>query len=162
MTPRSIHRRGLTLLEALMAAVLLALVAGAVIAPFTAAAQNNAQEARQTLAVSCAQELMEEILSKRVNDPDGSEAGESGRGNWDDMVDYDGYTEAEGGIVGADGSALAGPGSAGLSRTVTVRKTFSAGPLPGQTGTFAEIVVEVRHRGSPLAKLIRLAYDNGG
>ena len=160
MTRRPAHSGGLTLLESLIAAVLLAVVAGSVIAPFTAGAQNNAQEARQTLAVSLAQGLMEEVLSKAFSDPDGSEAGETGRSAWDDMMDYNGYKEVEGAIVSADGAALTGSATAGLSRTAAVRKMIlMAGP--GESGTFAEIVVEVQYHGTAIIRLVRLAYDNG-
>lgn len=153
-------RRGVTLLEALIAAALLAMVAASVIVPFTAAAQANAQDARQTLAIHLAEDLMEEILSKSFGDPDGTEAGEGGRGEWDDMDDYDGYDEPPGTMAGFDGAAVVDPAAAHLSRHAVVTPVHLPGQDVGQPETFVRIIVEVRYHGDPIVTLCRLAYEN--
>ena len=103
-----VRRRGFTLTEALLASVILTVTITAIIAPFTAGAQNEQVDARRILAVSYAQEMLEEILAKPFDDPDGEsvagpEVGESERALFDNMDDYHGYSEAEGAIKSFDG-----------------------------------------------------------
>jgi Tfp pilus assembly protein PilV len=151
---------GFTLIEALLAAVVLAMVVGAVVMPFTAGAANTEQNARSTLAVNLAQDLMEEILAKPFHDPDGSEAGETGRSNWDDMDDYDGYSEAEGAIAGFDGVVVDDPASTALTRDVTIESVYIAGQDQSEKPTFIRITVNIRYHGDTLASFSRLVYAN--
>ncbi len=151
---------GFTLLEALLAAVVLAIVVGAIIMPFTVGAANTAQNARSTLAVNLAQDLMEEILAKPFSDPNESEAGETGRSNWDDMDDYDGYCEAVGTIAGFDGVTVDDPAAALLTRSATVESVYVAGQDQAEQPTFLRITVDVRYRGEVVVTLSRLAYAN--
>ncbi len=153
---------GFTLLEALLATVVLVMVVGAVVMPFTAGAANTAQNARSTLAVNLAQNLMEEILAKSFSDPDESEAGETGRDNWDDMDDYDGYSEAEGEIAGFDGVVVNDPSAVALTREVTVESVYIAGQDQSEEPTFLRICVNVRYHGDALVSLSRLVYANAG
>ncbi len=151
---------GFTLLEALLAAVVLALVVGAILVPFTAAMQSTAQDARQTLAANLAQELMEEILSKSYDDPDGTERNEIDRQHWDDMRDYDGYSEPEGAIKTVDGSTFTDPASKGLSRTVKVESVYVAGQDTTKSPSFLRITVNVCYHGQILQRTSRLVYAN--
>jgi len=151
--------RGLTLLEALLAAAVLAAVVAAVIMPFAAGARCTAQDARSTLAVHLAEALMEEILAKPFSDPDGADV-EMDRAAFDDMDDYDQYTEAEGAIADMDGVVEDSPASVGLSREATVEAVYVAGQDVGEPATFRRITVQVRYRGEPIATLARLAYAN--
>ena len=61
---------GFTLIEALMAASILAITVAAAIVPFTCGVRTQDIETRQTLAVGLAQDLMEEILLKPFEEPD--------------------------------------------------------------------------------------------
>ena len=151
---------GFTLIEALLASVILAMVVGAVVMPFTAGAANTAQNARSTLAINLAQDLMEEILAKPFSDPDGSEVGETGRSNWDDMDDYNGYSEAEGAIAGFDGVTVDDPASAAVTRTATVQSVYVFGQSAPDPPTFLRITVDVRYHGGEVVSLSRLAYAN--
>ena len=151
---------GFTLIEALLASVVMAIVVGAVVMPFTAGAANTAQNARSTLAVNLAQDLMEEILAKPFSDPDGSEAGETGRSNWDDMDDYDGYGEVEGAIAGFDGVTVDDPASVALTRRVRVERVYVAGQDQSEEPTFLRITVDVHYHGEKVVTLSRLAYAN--
>ena len=154
------HPIGITLLETLLAAAVLAMAAAAVIMPFAAGAQCTAEDARLTLGVSLAEGLTEEILSKPFRDPEGSEAGETGRSDWDDMPDYHGYSESEGNIVGFDGVTVSDPAAVGLTRHVAVEGVYVAGQDTQAPPTFLRITVQVRYRGQPLVTLHRLAYAN--
>ena len=118
---------GFTMIEALLSASVLAMAITAITIPFTAAAQNEQVDARQTVAVSLAQEMMEEVLSKPFEDPNGSsslgpEPGESVRSLFDNIDDYDGYTEPEGLIAGISGAFISDPAATDLSRSVLSTK----------------------------------------
>ena len=148
------------LLECLLAAIVLAMAVSAIIVPFAAGAQATAEDARTTLALHLAQDLMEEILSKPFRDPDGSELGEIGRSAWDDMDDYDGLAEAEGNITSFDGVAVQDPPAVGLTRHATVEGVYVSGQDMSEPPTFYRIIVEVRYHGHRSARLARLVYAN--
>ncbi len=152
--------RAVTLVEALLAAAVLALAAAAVILPFTTGARCAAQDARTTLAVHLAGGLLEEILARPFRDPDGQETGETGRTDWDDMGDYHGFTEPSGGICAADGRAITDPAALELSRWAAVEGVYVTGQDRAQPPTFLRITVEVRHREQPVVRLARLVYAN--
>jgi type II secretory pathway pseudopilin PulG len=151
---------GLALVEALLATVILAMAATATLMPFTAAAQAACGDARSALAVNLAQDLMEEILSRNFQDPDGSQQGEGGRRGWDDMLDYAGYAEAEGQISSLDGSLVQDAAAVGLSRQVDVGGVYVAGQDTSQPPTFLRITVEVRYHGAAAQTVSRLVYQN--
>lgn len=156
--------RGFTLVEALLAAVILAMAIAAITMPFTAGAQHELEAARRTLGVTLAQEMMEEVLSKPFYDPNGEslcgpEAGET-RAGFDNIDDYDGYSEADGQIRSFDGSALGGPAVAGLTRHATAKYVYVSGQSHAEPPTFARITVEVKHRDRTIASLNRLVYAN--
>ncbi len=155
-----LHADGLTLLEALLAAVVLAMAASAVIMPYAVGAQATMRDARQTLAVNLAQDMMEEILTKAFSDPEGDETGEKDRSSWDDMDDYDGYEEKAGTIRSFDGTLMDDPAATGLSRHVSVVGVYVSGQDTGQPPTFLRITVEIRHNGQTVTSLSRLVYAN--
>ena len=75
-------------MEALLASAVLAIGASTIILPFTTAARNEEVDGRRTLAAQLGQEMMEEILSKPFEDPQGSgglgpESGETSRSLYD-------------------------------------------------------------------------------
>ena len=151
---------GFTLIEALLASVILALVVGAILMPFTAGAQNAVQNAREVLAANLAQELMEEILSKSFNDPDGTNAGETNRMKWDDMRDYNNFSESQGNIRNLSGEIFTDPLAANMSRTARVESVYVAGQTTSNPPTFLRITVEIRYKGQVIKKISRLVYEN--
>jgi len=151
---------GFTLIEALLASVILALVVGAILIPFTAGAQNAVQNAREVLAANLAQELMEEILSKSFNDPDGTNAGETNRMKWDDMRDYNNFSESQGNIRNLNGEIFTAPSAANMSRTARVESVYVAGQATSNPPTFLRITVEIRYKGQVIKKISRLVYEN--
>ena len=158
--PNAARQRGLTLLESLLAAVVLAMAVAAVIMPFTAGAQATAEDARRTLAVNVAQDLMEEILTKPFHDPDGTEVGETGRSSWDDVADYDGYSEQEGAITSFDGGTVDDPAALGLTRQATVEGVYLSGQDALEPPTFYRVCVYVRYHDHAIVNLARLVYAN--
>jgi len=151
---------GVTLLEALLAAVVLAMAAAAVIMPYAAGAQATLHDARQAVAVNLAQDIMEEILAKAFRDPDGDESAESRRSTWDDMDDYDGYEEPAGQIRSFDNVLADDPAGDGLSRHVSVQAVYVAGQDMGDPPTFLRVTVQIKHDGQTVTTLSRLVYAN--
>jgi type II secretory pathway pseudopilin PulG len=154
---------GFTLLEALLAAVILAMAVTAITMPFTAAAQNEQFDARRTLAVTLAQEMMEEILTRAFDDPDGPsspgpEPGETSRGRYDNIDDYNGLVEPSGCITSMDGKVISSPESVGLSRHVSAAYVYVSGQDTRVPPTFIRVTVTVKHKGQAIVTLIRLVY----
>lgn len=88
-------------MECLLAIVLLAATLLAVISTVTAGQQHVAYADQGLRAVRLAQDLVEEITARAYSEPGGVasfglEAGESARPEFDDLDDYDGYTEEPG------------------------------------------------------------------
>src|SRR2546421_10312427 len=96
---RSKHRagRGFTLAEGLLAVVVLSVAVGGIMAPISASYQQTRAVSQTTTAISMAQQLLDEILSKPFVDPTdlsttlGPEADELNRAAFDNMDDYHGY-----------------------------------------------------------------------
>ena len=93
-------RRGFTLAEGLVAAVVLAVAVGGIIAPMSASYQQTQTVQQTSIAISMAQQLMDEILSKPFADPSdlsttlGPEADEPNRAAFDNIDDYHGYHDS--------------------------------------------------------------------
>lgn len=158
--------RGFTLLEALLSSIVLAVCVAAITAPFAAAARNEQVEARRTLAVNLAQEIMEEILALPFDDDltdyvhhPGPEADESYRMLFDNVDDYDEYAESPGTLTDVMGYVLDCPATADLSRHVTASYVYVSGQDTANLPNFVRIVVEIRYRGQPIVTLTRLIYD---
>jgi MSHA pilin protein MshD len=161
--PHHERGRGFTLAEALLAAAILALAITAITMPFAAGAANEQVDGRQTLAVALAQEMMEEILAKPFDDPQGAsspgpETGETSRNRFDNVDDYHGYTETPGHIADGSGTVITGPAAAGLSRHVTAQYVYVTGQSTSGPATFIRVTVEVRHNNTPVVTLTRLVY----
>lgn len=156
-------RAGFTLVESLLAAVVLLIAVAAVIVPFTVGARNEHVDRRRTVASGLAQEMIEEILSKPFADPQGAsspgpEPGEADRADFDNMDDYHGYSEAAGSVTDPAGVPATDAGEAELSRHVAAQYVYVSGQDIADPPTFVRITVEVRHAGRPVVTLERLAY----
>jgi len=155
---------GFTLLESLLAATVLAMVICAVTVPFTTGVLNEQVNARRTLAVNLAEEMMEEILAKPYEDPQGAsqvgpEPGENRRSRFDNIDDYNGYTESAGEITDVSGEVVTDPAARNLSRHVTAGYVYVAGQDTDEDASFIRVVVQVRYKDQPIATLTRLVYD---
>lgn len=162
MRPLS-HNSGFTLLEGLIASVILSMSIIGIVVPFTAGAQNEREDGRRTLAIKLAQEMMEEVIAHSFNDGGtdlamGHEAGEV-RGTYDSLNDYDGYTETNGQIKDSAGNVIADPAAAGMTRTVSVSYVYMAGQSHLKPANFASVVVTVAYGNVTLASVSRLVYS---
>jgi hypothetical protein len=151
---------GFTLIEALLAATILAVVIGAITMPFVAAAQNDEANARLALAAACAEGLMEEILSKPVEDPDGTdEAAGAPRSSWDNVLDYHGLVEEDGEIVFSSGEQLVDPMAAGLRRETAAVAVYLPDEDTSGPASTVIVTIVVYHNTTPLVTLTRLVRD---
>lgn len=163
VTVRRQRRRGFTLLEALLAAVVLAAAITAVTMPMTVAVVNEHEESRQTLATGLAQELMEEILSQPFHDPQGTsepgpEIGESSRDLFDNVDDYHGYAESAGEIVTMDGDVVDDPVGGSLSRDASATYVYVTGQPVDGSPDFIRVMVTVKYGSRSMISLTRLVY----
>ena len=164
---KSLCHRGFTLLEVLVAAAMLTLVVSAAVVPFAAGANCQQMAARQAVALELARDLMEEILSRPFDDPEGAvtpgpDAGESftDRASLDNADDYHGFTESAGAIRPNQQTAAADPLAAELGRSVQVEYVRLAGQDSSQPMNVCRATVHVTHKGGDLATLTRLVYGN--
>jgi len=159
--------KAFTLLEALLASVLLALVISAALLPFTVGVQNDQAVGRQAEAVALAQDLMEEILAP--NDParkvPGPDAGEGYRRDFDNVDDYHGYVEQPGGIVPSmaqevDATNTGAPIDPELSRYATVSYIYLTGQDTSAPYNACRVVVAVYAGATELVRLSRVVYGD--
>lgn len=164
--PRAQLAAAFTLVEALLASVILAMTVAAMTMPFVAGARSEQDDARRTLAVALAQEMMEEVLATDFHDDKekyhylvGPDHGEKDRSDFDNMDDYNGYAEPPGKITDLDGQVIQDPAATGLARFVTVAYVYVNGQDKGQPPTFLRVTVEIWHEGTPIVRLARLVHE---
>ena len=125
---RKTHRNkqsGFTLIEALLASVVLAVSVAAISEVVVAGQMQTVDALSDQRAISLAQALLEEILAKPYWDPDGvtalgPEDGEVIRALFDNCDDYKDYTEQAGAVTDVAG-AVYGSGYEQFSRKVFIR-----------------------------------------
>lgn len=152
-------RRGLTLTECMLALVILPLAVTAIAYAITAGQTQSAEALRQERAAMLAEALMEEILAKPYDDPGGvnnlgPESGETTRTLFDNMDDYNGYTEAPGALKDATG-ALYPSDFQRFGRSVTCSYTSITLSGLGSTTNGLSITVKVTDRGTDVITLTR-------
>ena len=109
MKPRG--KSGFTLVEALTAAVILALVVAAIAQSIGAGVAETNLSLRNARGTALAEALMEEILSKPYADPNGyttpgPDAGETTRQLYNNIDDYHGFSETANNLQDQSGTAL--------------------------------------------------------
>jgi len=141
MVRRHVQLRGITLVECLLASAILAFAVIAVSQAVVAGQMQTADALHRARAMELGEALMEEILRLPYTDPDAG--GEVGRANFDNIEDFNGFSEAAGTLSDASGtpydapfqkfsrSASAVPANGGAGITIT---GFGSA-LPGVTIT---------------------------
>jgi hypothetical protein len=157
-------RSAFTLFEAMLAVAVLGMAAAGVLLPFSSGAAVESEGIHHRVATELAANLMEQIASKPFHDPVaandyrlGPEAGETSPASFDNIDDFDGYTEAQGQILDSAGNLLTDAQYALFSRSVSC----SYGYLPQQSNSnapyaFIRVTVTVSYSGREMAKLTRL------
>jgi len=164
-TSRTNRRRvaGFTLLEALIAAVVLAIGVVGVSATLTASTQQSKAMATDTTAQMLARELMEEVAAKPFNPPNagdqpGAQQGNTHRETYDNLADYNGYQDATP-LKSLAGDVIDTGDGVTYFRTVGVefRNTPSGGPV--SLGDFAMVTVTVKANGGRTISINRLVTN---
>ena len=162
-------RDAFTLVEALLAAVILAMTVSAIVMPFVAGAQNDLVSARGALAITLAQDLMEEILARPFSDPDDGDHANLGPDNgetpgdkqtFDNIDDYDNYAEPAGHIQTHQVDIAVDPMTATLSRSAVVAYVYVSGQDTSKPPTCCRVGVMVSNGTEALVTLSRLVYAN--
>jgi len=161
---------GFTLVEALIATVVLAIATVAVAQMLGTSAQQAAAMRHQAKSLELARQLMEEISSKPINDSTGAislghESGENSRSQYDQIDDYNGYTDNSDAITMLDGSTVGYEDGVRYYRSVTVqyRNTPSGASTAVPTAPFCVVTVTVGPLGAETVSLTRLfARTSGG
>jgi MSHA pilin protein MshD len=153
--------RGLTLVEAVLSSVVMAVMVVAALTAVGAVRLGEYKIAERGRAMHLAQDLMAEILQQSYLEPldtplFGREAGEANtsRADYDDVDDYDGWSASP--PQRQDGTVMAG--LSGWSRRVTVAWADPADLTQAAVSDAGvkRITVTVAHDGVPAASLVAL------
>lgn len=133
-------QRGFTLIELIIFIVVVSAGLAGILVVMNTSVKSSADPMVRKQAMALAESILEEVLQKAYTDPDGSNAGETGRDNWDNVDDYDGKTQAafslpptlaSYGLVIAVTDGTAALGIAARKVVVTVSKGTEAISLSG-------------------------------
>jgi prepilin-type N-terminal cleavage/methylation domain-containing protein len=158
--------RGFSLIEAMVAVSVLGIAAASVLLPFISGAALRAEGVNRTLAARLASDLMEQILRLPFHDPNDETSYSLGpeSGDFDNIDDYDGYTEPQGQVKDADGKLFSVNDSryANFSRNVTCEYVYVP-PQPAESDPakceFIRITVQVDYSGKQMATIVRLVSE---
>ena len=148
------QRSAFTLAEGLLAAVVLAVAVAGLMAPMSASYQQTRNVKQTAQAISMAQQLLDEIISRPFADPTdlsttlGPEADETGRTYFDNIDDYHGYHDSTDSkaadFMKAVGGQSIGWNSADIyRRSVTVEYRSTPAGAAVATGDFVVVCVKV-------------------
>lgn len=129
--------RGFTLVELVVAIVIIGSAGGTLIAMLAATSQRSAEQMIQTQCANIANAYLSEILSTSFNDPDGLP--EAGRGNFDNVDDYAGLVDA--GAVDRFGNTMANLRDYTVTVTVS-QPAASLGAVPTAETRLVEVDVD--------------------
>ena len=132
------YRHGFTLIEAMLASVILVVAAGAILVSFTAGATSSAYSERLSLSFNLASNLMEEIIAS----------------DYDNIIlNYDGYTESSGAIKSANGEVIVSSGYANFSRSVACHEIYLEGQNALSSPPVILVKVMVAYKGRELVTI---------
>ncbi len=148
----TIARSGFTLAESLIAMVVLAVAVLAILQAVNAGHSQVETGAHMVQASHLASAMMEEILAHPYHDPQGSTAlgpdlGESTRAKFDNVDDYDGWSESMGNVEDASGNGY-GEDYVNFSRSVACSyKSINVPDYPGSVSGLEIVVTVTDERG---------------
>jgi len=160
---RARRRPAFSLAEALIASTILAIVTASASLPFAAGVQQANEAARLEQAVAQGQALMEEVMGRPFFEPSsrtpapGPDSGETTRELFDNIDDFNGYTESVTGLRNYLNQPITDSALAGLWRSVTVQYVSFAGQAALDANAYAIVAVNVWDGNALLVRLVRLA-----
>jgi MSHA pilin protein MshD len=123
-------RQGVTLIETVAAILVMGLALPPLAGLFTEISNHSVDDLQQRVALSYAESLLEEIVSKEFEDPDEADGSfgteETDRIDYDDIDDFDGLSNSS--LKRFNGSAL--DDYSGFTRSVVVDNVSAADPDP--------------------------------
>jgi Tfp pilus assembly protein PilV len=158
----------------MIAVCILAIAVGAMMGPISASYQQTRTVSQTTTAVTMAQQLLDEILSKPFVDPTdlsttlGPEADETTRAAYDNIDDYNGYhdttnTSASDAIKTASGSTVTWNSNDVYSRAVTMEYRATPDGPPAASGDYlvVNVTVTMPHNNKVTVQRIACRYTRG-
>jgi MSHA pilin protein MshD len=88
-------QRGFTLIELIIFIVVVSAGLAGILSVMNTVVKSSADPLVRKQAVALADSVLEEIMLKNYQDPDGTSAGETGRSTWDNVDDFNGKTQAD-------------------------------------------------------------------
>jgi hypothetical protein len=123
------------------------------------AGRQQARNAQDTVYASLlARSLMEEVTRLPVTDPDGSDVGETSRSLYDDVGDYNGYTDGPNNIADLAGNLYSSEYQP-FVRSVTVTASAVSPNGWNRTVNGLLVTVTVSRNGATLVTLQRYACN---
>lgn len=137
----TINNKAFTLVEALIALVILTIAVAGLILPFASSAAVQQQGSSQTIAAKLACDLVEQIIAADFNQVVGT---------------YNGYTEQKGQVKNAAGVVFTDSMYADFSRQAVCEYIYMPQQQSFGTPNFIRITVRVYQNGLKLAEVARL------
>ncbi len=150
--PRRRAQRGFTLLEAVLAIVVLGVGLGGVLLAFQSIAKSSADPVITRQMMAIANTILEEILLKPYAPAANAAPSGCARDTFNDIGDFNGYTST--GICTVDGSAVAALASYSVSVSVEAATSAVGGVQVkngGGVSAARRITVTVSHSGQSLS-----------
>jgi MSHA pilin protein MshD len=88
------RQAGFTLIELIVFIVVVGAGLAGILSVMNTTVKSSADPMVRKQAIALAESVLEEVLQKAYTDPDGTNTGETGRDNWDNVDDYNGKTQA--------------------------------------------------------------------
>lgn len=150
-----------------MATVVLGIAAAGVLLPFTSGAGVRAEGMRRTLGAKLAGDLMEQITTIPFHDPDGSayyynegpDAGEATLEDFDNIDDFDGYTEPQGQVKDSSGVVFTDSNYTRFSRDSICDYVYVPQESGAGVSKYIRITVRVYYSGKEIAVINRLVSE---
>lgn len=162
LTIRAGARPAVSIVEALLAAMVMAIVASTAMLPFAAGMQNIQEANKLERAISLGQGLMEEILARPFDVVSSSvtrtapAAGEKDRSQYSTVKQFNGYSESDKEARNYKGDMIAGNWVDGYWRVATVTGVTYPEQNAADTGNLARVEVFVYHEDQLMVRLVRL------
>lgn len=161
----SIGRRGITLVETLIASTILA-SASLTVTYAVVAGQSQVRASEDILrAVDLGEDLMDEILRLPYDDPNGAsdpgpEDTENARTDFDNTDDYHGYVERANGVIDSQGDLYSTAYQGFIRRvSVTASTQFDAGLGVDIDGLIVRVFVNNTTGIKPIARVVRFVPE---